>query len=206
MNRIFITDDHTMVRDALVKVLEFTKNNIVVGVAGTGAECLEKIEEIKPSTLLLDINLPDMSGIEVLRIAKEKYPELKVIMLTVHDDYAYAADAMKSGADGYLLKDSDVETLEKALEVVHAGEKFVVQQVKNLLQMKVRVDGSDEVLTLRELQVLNLLAEGFSNKAIADELGVSEKTVKNHLSSIFRKIEVSDRTNAVIYALKNRAK
>ncbi len=206
MNRIFVTDDHIMVRDALMKVLEFTKNNIVVGSADNGEECLRKLEEARPSVLLLDINLPDISGIEVLRRVKANYPEIKVIMLTVHDDYAYAADAIKSGADGYVLKGSDVETLERAIEAVVSGEKFVVPAIQDLLRTKVRIDGSDEALTLREHQVLNLLAEGCTNKQIADELKVSEKTVKNHLSNIFKKIGVSDRTNAVIYALKNKGK
>ncbi len=192
-----------MVRDAFVKLLELTNDMMVVGVAKCGNECIDKIGDADPDVLLLDINLPDISGIEVLKNIKENYPEIRVIMLTVHDDYAYAADALNNGADGYVLKGSDVDSLIKAIEVVASGEKFIVPPIKNLLKKGGKSKSvSSSVLTARENEVLELLAEGFSNRAIAERLGVSEKTVKNHLSSIFRKIGVSDRINAVIYALK----
>lgn len=203
MKRIFVTDDHTMVRDAFVKVLELTNNTIVVGSASSGEECLEKLSAAEPDVLLLDINMPNMNGMEVLKVVKSKYPSIKVIMLTVHDDYAYVADAIKSGADGYVLKGSDVETLERAIASVCNGNKYVAPAVQGILNAR-KEDGGDDVLTAREKQVLKLLAEGYSNRNIAEELEVSEKTVKNHLSSIFKKIGVSDRTNAVIYALKGK--
>ncbi len=203
MKKIFVVDDHSMVRDAFVKLLELTNDMMVVGVAGSGLGCLEKIGEASPDVLLLDINLPDINGIEVLKRVKEKYPSIKVIMLTVHDDYAYAADALHHGVDGYVLKGSDVDSLTKAIESVVSGEKFIVPSIKNLLKKggKSRNVLSNS-LTTRENEVLDLLAEGFSNRAIAERLQVSEKTVKNHLSNIFKKIGVSDRINAVIYALK----
>lgn len=203
MKRIFVTDDHTMVRDAFVKVLELTNNTIVVGAASSGAECLEKLPEADPDVLLLDINMPNMSGMEVLKIVKQKHPRIKVIILTVHDDYAYVADALKSGADGYVLKGSDVETLEKAINSVCNGNQYIAPAVQGIINSR-KSENTEDVLTAREKQVLNLLAEGYSNRNIAEELDVSEKTVKNHLSSIFKKIGVSDRTNAVIYALKGK--
>lgn len=201
MRKIFVTDDHNMVRDAFVKVLELMGSTLVVGSAAGGQECLDKLAVTQPDLLLLDINMPDMSGIEVLKVVKSKYPKVKVIMLTVHDDYAYAQDAMKNGADGYVLKDSDVDTLEQAIDMVLSGEKFIVPQIREVLHKKTS-SSSENPLTSRESEVLKLLAEGYSNRNIADELGVSEKTVKNHMSSIFKKIGVSDRTNAAIYALK----
>ncbi|MDO4753915.1 MAG: response regulator transcription factor [Bacillota bacterium] len=205
MKKIFVTDDHTMVRDAFVKVLELTNNTIVVGSASSGEECLEKLAVAEPDVLLLDINMPGMNGIDVLKEVKSKYPAVKVIMLTVHDDHAYIADAVKSGADGYVLKGSEVETLEKAINTVCQGTKYFSPSVQGMLNSK-KSDHDEDVLTSREKQVLNLLAEGYSNRNISEELEVSEKTVKNHLSSIFKKIGVSDRTNAVIYALKGKNK
>lgn len=194
-----------MVRDAFVKVLELTNNTIVVGSASCGEECLEKLPISEPDVLLLDINMPGMNGIEVLKEVKQKFPLIKVIMLTVHDDYAYVADAIKCGADGYVLKDSEVETLEKAITTVCQGDKYIGSSVQGILNAK-KTDHEEDVLTSREKQVLHLLAEGYSNRNISEELEVSEKTVKNHLSSIFKKIGVSDRTNAVIYALKGKNK
>lgn len=204
MKRIFITDDHSLVREGFVKLLELSNDLVVVGTAGTGQECIDRMSEVKPDILLLDISLPDMNGLEVLRVVKEQHPDIKVIMLTVHDDYAFVMDSLNSGASGYMLKVTTADNLVHAIEAVSRGERYVEPSISGYLKSKGK-DGSknDVALTRRENQVLGLIAAGYSNKGIAESLGVSEKTVKNHLSSLFKKINVADRTNAAIYALKN---
>lgn len=204
--RIFITDDHSLVREGIIRLLEFNKEMVVVGFAETGLECINEVSRIKPDVVLLDISLPDINGIEVLKRLKADYPSIKVIMLTVHNDYAFLQEAIIHKADGYLLKDAEIETLLEAIRQVASGETFIQPSLKESFKsMSVENYQVEErgILTKREFEILKLVSNGYSNRNIADELKVSEKTVKNHLSSIFRKIEVSDRTQAAIYAIRN---
>lgn len=208
---VIIVDDHALMREGLKKILELDDDIDVIGQAGDGEEALEKIKEHKPDVVLLDINMPKVSGIEVLRRAKDLGIESKIIMLTIHDDREYLQETIKIGANGYVLKDSDADSLIKAIKDVAKGKTYVQPSIATLLVEEIKEE-EDEVtvkinsLTKREYEVLTVIAEGLNNREIAERLFISEKTVKNHVSNIFRKLEVNDRIQAAIFAFKNNIK
>lgn len=205
--RIVIADDHSMIREGLKQLLELDGDIQVVGEAGNGEECLAVIEEVKPDVVLLDINMPVMNGLkmlEVLRASKNK--NQKVLILTIHNEVEYLMKAEEIGVEGYVLKDAESAVLKKAIYTVNSGEKYIDYSMVPILNEKIAQENEkveDEKLTRREIEVLKLLAEGLFNKEIAYKLSISEKTVKNHVSNIFKKIGVFDRTQAAIYAIKN---
>jgi len=205
--RIVIADDHSMIREGLKQLLELDGDIRVVGEAGNGQICLDLIEKEKPDVVLLDINMPVMSGLEMLDILRKSDNDgQKVLILTIHDEIEYLLKAIKIGVEGYVLKDADSSILKKAINSVVAGETYIDYTMVPLLnesKTKIFAEQDDETLTRREIEVLKLLAEGLFNKEIAYKLSISEKTVKNHVSSIFKKIGVSDRTQAAVYAIKN---
>lgn len=205
--RIVIADDHSLIREGLKQLLELDGDILVVGEAGNGKICLDVIEKEKPDVVLLDINMPEMNGLEMLEVLrKSNNKKQKVLILTIHDEIEYLLKAVKIGVEGYVLKDADSSVLKKAIKSVVAGETYIDYTMVPLLnesKAKVFVSQDDDMLTRREIEVLKLLAEGLFNKEIAYKLSISEKTVKNHVSSIFKKIGVSDRTQAAVYAIKN---
>ena len=207
MINIMIVDDHSMIREGLKQLLELDGNMRVVEEASDGVECLEKIGTAKPDVLLLDINMPRMNGLEVLAKLKEKKIKTKVLVLTVHNEIDYLLKAVEIGINGYLLKDSESSELKKAIVSVVDGENYIQPSLIPSLNAKMIQRDNDknkiEDLTRRELEVLKLLATGNYNKEIAEELGISERTVKNHVSKIFKKIEVTDRTQAAVFAIRN---
>lgn len=204
---IMIADDHSMVREGLKQLLELDGDIVVIGEASDGVECLKLLETNIPQVLLLDINMPNMNGLEVLEKIKEKKIDTKVIILTVHNEIEYLLKAVEIGIDGYMLKDSDSNELKKAISSVIQGENYIQPDLIPLLNSKMIERDIDkeklELLTKREIEVLKLLSYGFYNKDIGEKLNISERTVKNHISSIFRKIEVADRTQAAIFAIRN---
>lgn len=205
--RVVIADDHSMIREGLKQLLEMEGDICVVGEAGNGKICLEVIETEKPDVVLLDINMPVMGGLEMLaNLRKSGNKKQKVLILTIHDEIEYLLKAMDIGVEGYVLKDADSSVLRKAIYSVVSGETYIDYTMVPLLnesKAKTPTEQEDEMLTRREVEVLKLLAEGLFNKEIAYKLSISEKTVKNHVSSIFKKIAVSDRTQAAVYAIKN---
>ena len=207
MINIMIVDDHSMIREGLKQLLELDGDMRVVEEASDGVECLEKIGTAKPDVLLLDINMPRMNGLEVLAKLKEKKIKTKVLVLTVHNEIDYLLKAVEIGINGYLLKDSESSELKKAIVSVVDGENYIQPSLIPSLNAKMIQRDNDkdniEDLTRRELEVLKLLATGNYNKEIAEELGISERTVKNHVSNIFKKIEVTDRTQAAVFAIRN---
>lgn len=205
---ILIADDHLMVREGLKQILEFDGDIKVIGEAGDGYECLNVINKQNPDIILLDINMPNLDGLEVLSIMKEHYLMNKVIVLTIHNEIEYLIKAMDLGCDGYVLKDSNSATLKKAIFAVYGGEAYIEPALTPLLnaslaERDVMKDKLNE-LTKRELEVLKLIANGLFNKEIALALAISERTVKNHVSNIFRKISVADRTQAAVFAIRNK--
>ncbi len=190
----------------------------VVGEAANGEEALERIGELMPDILLLDINMPKLNGLEVLKKSRDVHPKLKIVVLTIHDDESYVLEVIKAGAMGYLLKDVEPSMLVKAIRSVYGGESFVYPTLATKLfgelnrreekkQQEAKVVEKlrgEERLTYREIEVLQMICLGLSNHEIAGKMFLSEKTVKNHLTNIFRKIGVTDRTQAVLYALKNK--
>ncbi len=204
---VMVADDHSMVREGIMNLLELDDNITVVGFAKDGIDCLKKVQELKPDVLLLDINMPNMNGIEVLKELKSRKNKVKVIMLTIHNEGEYILKAVEIGCEGYVLKDSDSATLKKAIYSVYIGEAFIQPDLIPILNQKLMNKGAEdeqlEKLTKREVEVLILLSEGLFNKEIAYKLNISERTVKNHISNIFKKINVSDRTQAAVFAIKN---
>lgn len=204
---IMIVDDHSMIREGLKQLLELDGDIIVTAEAGDGVECLKLLEKNVPQVVLLDINMPNMNGLEVLEKIKEKKINTKVIILTVHNEIEYLLKAVEIGIDGYMLKDSDSNELKKAILSVISGENYIQPNLIPLLNSKMIERDMDkekiELLTRREVEVLRLLAYGSYNKDIGETLNISERTVKNHISSIFKKIDVGDRTQAAIFAIRN---
>jgi len=209
---LMIADDHVLMRQGLKQLLELEEDIAVIAQSGDGEETVKKALEYNPDVILLDINMPSMNGIEVLRRLKDLGTMSKIIMLTIHQDREYLFETMKIGADGYVLKDSDADSLIKAIRDVNMGKTYIQPSIASMLVEGLEEKDSNKELdkirqlTKREYEVLSLIAGGLSNKDIADKLFISEKTVKNHVSSIFKKLDVNDRIQAAIFAFKNDIK
>ena len=205
--KVMIADDHSMIREGLAQLLELEGEFKVIAEACDGAECLSKLETVTPDVLLLDINMPTMNGLEVLQKIKDKKMKIKVLVLTVHNEVEYLLKAVDIGVNGYLLKDSESAELKKAILAVVNGENYIQPSLIPVLNAKMIDRDSDSIkiesLTKRELEVLKNLSYGMYNKEIAEKLDISERTVKNHISNIFKKIEVTDRTQAAVFAIRN---
>lgn len=202
-----IADDHSLIREGLKQLLELEGDFQVIAEACDGIDCMDKLKEQIPDVLLLDINMPRMNGLEVLQKIKDEKIDVKILVLTVHNEVEYLLKAVDIGINGYLLKDSESSELKKAILSVVDGEDYIQPSLIPVLNAKMIDRDMDsekiEKLTKRELEVLKLLAVGMYNKGVADELHISERTVKNHVSSIFKKIDVSDRTQAAVFAIRN---
>lgn len=210
---VLIVDDHSLVRQGLKQLIELEEDINVIALAGDGEEAILKAQQLKPDIILLDINMPNINGIQTLRRLKDMDSTIKVIMLTFHEDREYLFETINLGANGYVLKDAESASLIKAIRDVYKGESYIyptlaTELVKefNRREEKDKQKTGSNSLTKREYEVLTLIAEGFNNREIANHLFISEKTVKNHVSNIFKKINVSDRTQAAIYAYKNNIK
>lgn len=205
--KIMITDDHSMIREGLKNLLELDGDIEVIAEAENGEECLQKLLTVKPDVLLLDINMPKMNGLEVLKSLKDAKSKVKVLVLTVHNETEYLMKAVEIGINGYVLKDSESAELKKAIFTIVDGETYIQPSLIPALNSKMIEKNEDEIkldsLTKRELQVLKELAVGKFNRDIAKEMEISERTVKNHISSIFKKLDVTDRTQAAVFAIRN---
>lgn len=207
--RVIIVDDHALIREGIKKLLELEKEIEIVAVAQDGEDAIEKVSKYKPDVVLLDINMPKMNGIECLKIIKSKFSKTKVIMLTIHEDSEYLIKTINIGAEGYVLKDADVSSLIKAIQKVVSGDIYIHPTLSSVLvkaYKRKEDDDEDDLiagLTRREYEVISLISKGYNNKEIGQELFISEKTVKNHVSNIFKKINVNDRTQAALFAIKN---
>ena len=206
---IIIADNHMMIREGLKQLLELDGTMKVIAEANDGEECLNLLnKKIHPDILLLDINMPKKNGIEVLEYIKQNKIPVKVLILTVHNEVEYLLKAVDIGIDGYLLKDSSYDELKEAIDVIISGNTYIQPSLLPALNESMEDYALDkekiEWLTKRELDVLRLISKGCSNKKISDELTISERTVKNHISHIFRKIDVEDRTQAAVFALRNK--
>lgn len=205
--KVMLADDHVLMREGIRQLLEFDGSIEVIEEANDGEECLKKLEKVKPDVLLLDINLPKLNGIEVLEEIKRNNINVKVLILTVHNEVDYLIRAVDIGVDGYILKDSESTELKKAIVTVMDGESYIQPKLIPMLNKRLIARDSDkekiEALTSREKEVLIEVANGMFNKEIATALHISERTVKNHISNIFKKLDVSDRTQAAVFAIKN---
>lgn len=223
--RIISADDHQLTREGLKRIIELEEDMEVVAECGDGIQVLELCNIHHPDVVLMDINMPVENGVQATERMRELFPSIKVLILSIHDDESYVFETLRKGASGYLLKDLEADVLIQAIRAVMDGHAYIHPKVTGKLinqlrrmtyleengmlpgtatkEMEVRYVATDSPLTRREAEVLRLMAEGKSNKAIGEYLFISEKTVKNHVSSILQKMEVDDRTQAVINSIKN---
>ncbi|AWB46245.1 DNA-binding response regulator [Paenibacillus sp. CAA11] len=224
--KVLLADDHQLFREGLKRILNMEEDIEVVGECSDGSQVLDCCNRYEPEIVLMDINMPVLNGVDATKELREIKPDIKVIILSIHDDESYVFETLRKGATGYLLKDMEAESLINAIRSVAEGHAFIHPKVTGKLIQQLRrmeylnetgaiaedgsireagvkfVAGDDNPLTRREAEVLRLMAEGRSNKMIGEHLFISEKTVKNHVSSILQKMEVDDRTQAVINAIK----
>ena len=204
--RILVADDHPVLRDGLVAVLSTQPDFKVVGEAGGGMEAVQKVVELQPDVVLLDLEMPDLDGVEALRLMRESSSEVRTIIFTAFDTDERILGAIQAGAQGYLLKGAPRQQVFDAVRVVHAGESLLQPVVASKLLQHIS-RGSDvgndlDSVTPRELDVLRLLARGLQDKEIADELGITVRTVKFHVGSILAKLDAGNRTGAVTIAVQ----
>ena len=206
--KVLLVDDHGVVRQGLRTYLDLFEDINIVGEAANGIEAIDRVNENKPDIVLMDLVMPEMDGIEATRKIMTIHPDIKIIVLTSFSDDDKVFPAIRSGAAGYLLKDISPPDLRKAIQSVHRGEMHLHPEItKKLMNQfvtpKVEAEVNPDELTSREIEVLQLIAEGLSNKELAQKLSISEKTVKTHVSSILGKLQLEDRTQAAIYAYKH---
>ena len=207
--RVAVVDDQRLFARGLSGLVDMLPETMVVGVAYDGEEAVELCRKEEPDVVLMDISMPKMDGISATREIRDLLPQTAVIILTAHEDDEHVFEGIKAGAQGYLLKDAELEDLSRAIRTVHAGNTIIApdlaQKMLNTFQGGVGPRGGKRLvppLTDRELDVIRALAQGKSDRQIAQSLGISEKTVGNHTSNIYRKLHIFDRTQAVIYAIR----
>ncbi|WP_243290273.1 response regulator transcription factor [Bacillus sp. FJAT-47783] len=218
--KIVLIDDHQLFREGVKRILDFEPTFEVVAEADDGSEALMIVEEYNPDVVIMDINMPNVNGVEATKHLVDANNETKVIILSIHDDENYVTHALKTGAQGYLLKEMDADTLIEAVKVVADGGSYLHPKIthnlvkefrrlalqgqpRNINQLPTEIRRPLHILTRRECEVLQMLADGKSNRSIGESLFISEKTVKNHVSNILQKMNVNDRTQAVVVAIKN---
>lgn len=207
MIRVLIADDHHVVRRGLLFFLKTQKDIEVVGEAKNGLEAVELVEQLKPDIVLMDLVMPEMDGIQATKKIKKKWPNIQVLMLTSFSDKDHVVPAMEAGASGYQLKDIEPDDLVESIRQIMRGENTLHPEATTQLEEGLREDETKphimNPLTPREQDVLAELTKGKSNREIASSLFVTEKTVKTHISNIFTKLQVQDRTQAALYAVKH---
>jgi len=207
--RVLIADDHAIVREGLRTILGLQEGVEVVGEASDGQEAVALAESLAPEVVLMDIRMSKLDGVEATRRIKAQNPQIGIIVLTNYDDDRYVFEGIEAGASGYLLKDISSDDLAEAIRRVARGESLMAPSVlrKVLDEFALRAEERElphEGLTPRELEVLQALARGLKNEEIAKELFITEKTVKSHLGSVFSKLGVHDRSQAILYAIKHK--
>lgn len=196
--RILTVDDHQLLREGIAAVLETQEDMTLIGQASNGHEAIESFRRLRPDVTLMDLRMPDMSGIEAISAIRREFANARIIVLTTYAGDAQAAAALKAGAAGYLLKNLVRKELIETIRAVHAGKRRVPPEIA----MEIAEHVADDTLSEREIEVLRRVAAGKSNKLIAAELDISEGTVKTHMKSILPKLDASDRTHAVMIAIK----
>ena len=198
MINILIVDDHPIVAEGIRKLIQDSQAANVVGVAGTGKACMDFLRWEKPDLILLDINLPDISGIELCKMIKDKYESSKILALTTFNERSCIVNMMKNGADGYVLKNSDTEEIIEAINEVHKGRKYLCDNAAAVMK---KTSANELLLTNREKEVLKLIAEGFTNQEIAEKLFISPLTVDSHRKNLITKLEARNTASLIKIAL-----
>jgi DNA-binding NarL/FixJ family response regulator len=211
--RLVLADDHAVVRSGTRELLEQQPDFKIIGEASDGNEAVRLAGELQPDVMVMDVRMPAMSGVEATREIKASYPNVKVLVLTAHDDDEYVFALLQAGANGYLLKTAEIEELVRAIRTVAAGKSALAPEVtgkvvaqftsgKSLPEVLTETQENYDGLTDRELDILRLVGQGLSNKQIGKRLFISDRTVQAHLSNIFSKLNVSSRTEAVMHAVR----
>lgn len=202
--KIIVVDDHPLIREGLCKILSMDDEISIISQADNGISAVESIKSLNPDIILLDINMPQASGLDVLQKIKALSLNVKALMLTAYDDRKHLKDCISLGANGYILKDSDYSTIIKAIKTIYLGKTYIAPELSSYLleSSELNIDKLNQ-LTKREHQVLLLIGEGLSNLDIANKLFLSEKTVKNHISNIYEKLDLSDRAHAILFVVNN---
>jgi DNA-binding NarL/FixJ family response regulator len=205
--RILIADDHTLFRKGIRQVLQLEEDIEVVGEAATGRETLDRARALMPDVILMDVTMPDMDGVEATRTLHREMPHVGILFCTMHDNDELVFAGLKAGGRGYILKESDPETMLRAVHAVAHGESLLGPSVahkvlRQFAEGPPAIASLGDELTERERQVLALIGDGRNNREIAQLLCISEKTVKNHISNIFSKLHLRDRAQAVLYAIR----
>jgi DNA-binding NarL/FixJ family response regulator len=204
--RIMVVDDQNLFRSGLVRLLEADPRVQVVGQAVDGLDVIKKVTSLKPDVILMDLKMPNLDGIEATRRVVAEHPEVKVLILTTFETDSYVLQALRAGASGYVLKDAQIDSIVSSILAVISGERVMASAVANRVidmlsgnsTQKEFYDG----LTAREVEILKLIAMGQANKQIARRLDISEKTVRNHVSNMYEKLHIYDRSQAVLYAVR----
>lgn len=196
--RVLIADDHPMLREGLIAVLQSQPDIAVVGEAEDGAKAIAAFRALQPDITLMDLQMPGLNGVAAIAAIRREFPKARIIVLTTYAGDVQAAQALKAGAVGYLLKNSVRKELLDVIRTVHAGHRHLPAQIAT----EIAFHAYDEPLTGREVDILRLIAVGEANKQVARNLGIAEETVKAHLKNIFAKLDVADRTHAVTVAAK----
>jgi len=206
--RILLADDHVIVREGLKRLVEEESVDVVAEV-NNGQDAIARAVELEPDVIIMDISMPLLRGIEATRRIKKEVPRSKVIILTIHDEESYLYEALDAGADGYMVKGEDFEVLKEAIESVMEGKVYLSPDLpedalENYRRMKKKGGKSDEFsrLTLREREILQLIAEGYTSKQIAEKKFISVKTVENHRANIMNKLDIHETASLVRYAIK----
>ena len=204
--KILVVDDHPVIREGIASMLKREPDFKIVGEATNGLEAIERVRELSPDVVLMDLRMPEMDGVEAMTKIREEKPEVKFIILTTFSDDEYIFKGIAAGARAYLLKDAPRDELFSAIRAVSRGESqiqpVVASRVLDKLAELSKKTPSAETLSEREIEVLRLMASGVSNKDIADQLSITQSTVKTHITSIFQKLNVTTRTEAVTTALR----
>lgn len=202
MIKLILVDDHPLFREGIAARLSVHGNIEIIGEADNGKQLLDQLKELTPDIVMMDISMPEINGMDALEIIKEKYPDLRVIVLSMHDDKEYILNVIRSGAKGYLLKDISGEEMIKALQKVHEGGKYFSDEITEILAQD-ESNNNNTILTTREQLILRLISHGYNNKKIASELDISVRTVETHKRNIKQKLEINTTSGLVRYAIEH---